>query len=114
MPYLVLQLVGIGGTLEAWLNNSRHRRPFGVDLFGSLCYTFQHGKFKETFGDLTRIDARLDVSSASALAKQVTKVFRKASADNARDVRSSPRLELILQQQVTIKYLFVTLSTEVI
>ncbi|OIT07864.1 PREDICTED: protein TRIGALACTOSYLDIACYLGLYCEROL 4, chloroplastic [Nicotiana attenuata] len=97
----------IGGTLEAWLNNdssspsdSRHRRPFGVDLFGSLCYTFQHGKFKETFGDLTRIDARLDVSSASALAKQVTKVFRKAAADSARDVRSSPRLELILQQQV--------------
>ncbi|KAJ8573427.1 hypothetical protein K7X08_009938 [Anisodus acutangulus] len=97
----------IGGTLEAWLNNgssspsdSRHRSPFGVDLFGSLCYTFQHGKFKEAFGDLTRVDARLDVSSASALAKQVSKVFRKASADNAREVPSSPRLNLILQQQV--------------
>ncbi|KAG5627133.1 hypothetical protein H5410_012351 [Solanum commersonii] len=97
----------IGGTLEAWLNNgsssssaSRHRSPFGVDLFGSLCYTFQHGKFKESFGDLTRVDARLDVSSALALAKQVSKVFRKASSNNARDVLSSPRLELILQQQV--------------
>ncbi|CAN4126008.1 unnamed protein product [Withania somnifera] len=97
----------IGGTLEAWLNNgsssssgSRHRSPFGVDLFGSLCYTFQHGKFKEYFGDLTRVDARLDVSSASALVKQVSKVFRKASADNAREVLSSPMLELILQQQV--------------
>ncbi|WMV11089.1 hypothetical protein MTR67_004474 [Solanum verrucosum] len=97
----------IGGTLEAWLNNgsssssaSRHRNPFGVDLFGSLCYTFQHGKFRESFGDLTRVDARLDVSSALALAKQVSKVFRKASSNNARDVLSSPRLELILQQQV--------------
>ncbi|XP_049383691.1 protein TRIGALACTOSYLDIACYLGLYCEROL 4, chloroplastic [Solanum stenotomum] len=97
----------IGGTLEAWLNNgsssssaSRHRSPFGVDLFGSLCYTFQHGKFRESFGDLTRVDARLDVSSALALAKQVSKVFRKASSNNARDVLSSPRLELILQQQV--------------
>lgn len=97
----------IGGTIEAWLNNGsssssdlRHRSPFGVDLFGSLCCTFQHGKFRKSFGDLTRVDARLDVSSASALAKQVSKVFRKASTDNARDLLSSPRLKLILQQQV--------------
>ncbi|KAM3323152.1 protein TRIGALACTOSYLDIACYLGLYCEROL 4, chloroplastic [Capsicum chacoense] len=97
----------IGGTVEAWLKNgsnsssdSRHRSPFGVDLFGSLCYTFQHGKFRKSFGDLTRVDARLDVSSASTLAKQVSKVFREVSADDARDVLSSPRLSLILQQQV--------------
>lgn len=105
---ILLQLVAIGGTVEAWLKNgsnsssdSRHRSPFGVDLFGSLCYTFQHGKFRKSFGDLTRVDARLDVSSASTLAKQVSKVFREVSADDARDVLSSPRLSLILQQQVT-------------
>nr|GMD59426.1 protein TRIGALACTOSYLDIACYLGLYCEROL 4, chloroplastic [Ipomoea batatas] len=105
----------IGGTCAAWVgggNNSlitesredrentpySRRRPFGVDLFGSFCYTLQHGKFRKRYNDLTRIDARLDVSSAVAIAKRVSRIFRSAS--NTRDSMSTPRLNLIFQQQV--------------
>nr|GMD65164.1 protein TRIGALACTOSYLDIACYLGLYCEROL 4, chloroplastic [Ipomoea batatas] len=104
-----------GGTCAAWVgggNNSlitesredrentlySRRRPFGVDLFGSFCYTLQHGKFRKRYNDLTRIDARLDVSSAVAIAKRVSRIFRSAS--NTRDSLSTPRLNLIFQQQV--------------
>ncbi|XP_019188154.1 PREDICTED: protein TRIGALACTOSYLDIACYLGLYCEROL 4, chloroplastic [Ipomoea nil] len=105
----------IGGTFAAWVgggNNSlitesredrentpySRRRPLGVDLFGSFCYTLQHGKFRKRYNDLTRIDARLDVSSAVAIAKRVSRIFRSAS--NTRDSLSTPRLNLIFQQQV--------------
>lgn len=67
----------VGGNCEAWLTNNK--RPFGVDLFGSICFAYQHGKFRKDYGDLTRVDARLDVPSVSSI---------------------SPKLNLILQQQV--------------
>uniref|UniRef100_A0A5B7CAI4 Protein TRIGALACTOSYLDIACYLGLYCEROL 4, chloroplastic n=1 Tax=Davidia involucrata TaxID=16924 RepID=A0A5B7CAI4_DAVIN len=109
----------IGGTCAAWFmggENSvavesrgdgdrislgaKNRRPFSADLFGSVCYTFQHGKFRKLYGDLTRIDARLDICSASALAKKVSKIFRSTSVNNVENPMSSPRLSLIFQQQV--------------
>ncbi|KAL4562913.1 hypothetical protein LXL04_026944 [Taraxacum kok-saghyz] len=65
----------LGGNFETWLTNTK--RPFGADLFGSICFAYQHGKFRKDYGDLTRFDARLDVSSSI-----------------------SPKLNLILQQQV--------------
>ncbi|XP_071718499.1 protein TRIGALACTOSYLDIACYLGLYCEROL 4, chloroplastic-like [Rutidosis leptorrhynchoides] len=75
-----------GGTCEAWLSGKENldgtnikRSPFGADLFGSLSFAIQHGKFRKSYGDLTRFDARLDVSSSSSV---------------------SPQLNLILQQQV--------------
>ncbi|CAI9292382.1 unnamed protein product [Lactuca saligna] len=67
----------LGGNCEAWLTNNK--RPFGVDLFGSICFAYQHGKFRKDYGDLTRVDARLDVPSVSSI---------------------SPKLNLILQQQI--------------
>ncbi|KAA8515803.1 hypothetical protein F0562_018586 [Nyssa sinensis] len=79
---------------------ARNRRPFSADLFGSVCYTFQHGKFRQLYGDLTRIDARLDICSASALAKKVSNIFRNSSVNNVENSLSSPRLSLIFQQQV--------------
>ncbi|KAB2614562.1 protein TRIGALACTOSYLDIACYLGLYCEROL 4 [Pyrus ussuriensis x Pyrus communis] len=66
--------------------SSKKRSPFSADFFGSLCYTFQHGKFGELYGDLTWIDARLDICSAST--------------NSAKDPMSSPRINLIFQQQV--------------
>ncbi|GFP91037.1 protein trigalactosyldiacylglycerol 4 chloroplastic [Phtheirospermum japonicum] len=70
----------MGGTCEAWLDGAKvdRRGRFGADLFGSLCYSYQHGKFRNTFGDLTRIDARFDIGSASALAKKISNLFTSA------------------------------------
>ncbi|KAB2595274.1 protein TRIGALACTOSYLDIACYLGLYCEROL 4 [Pyrus ussuriensis x Pyrus communis] len=71
--------------------SSKKRSPFSIDFFGSLCYTFQHGKFGELYGDLTWIDARLDICSASP-------------ANSAKDPMSSPRINLIFQQQLCTMY----------
>ncbi|KAK6918211.1 hypothetical protein RJ641_016633, partial [Dillenia turbinata] len=75
----------------------KHRSPWNADLFGSICYTFQHGKFRKYYGDLTRVDARLDFCSASALAKRV---FKKSAIHNEEISMSSPKLNFVFQQQV--------------
>ncbi|KAM1140247.1 hypothetical protein EV1_039922 [Malus domestica] len=80
--------------------SNKKRSPFRTDFFGSLCYTFQHEKFRELYGDLTRIDARLDICSASALAKRVINGLKSSSANSAKDPMSSPRINLIFQQQI--------------
>lgn len=80
--------------------SAKRRTPFGADLFGSACYTFQHGKFRKRYNDLTRIDARLDISSAFTLAKRAATIFTNSSVNSAEKLRSSPRLNLTLQQQV--------------
>lgn len=80
----------VGGTCEAWLSGKRS--PFGADLFGSICFAVQHGKFRKPYGDLTRFDARMDMSSASALVSKFSNSLKSSSA--------TPRLNLILQQQV--------------
>ncbi|KAG8363480.1 hypothetical protein BUALT_Bualt19G0026800 [Buddleja alternifolia] len=98
----------IGGTCSAWLGDeksslssgAKDRVRLGADLFGSLCYTFQHGKFRKSFGDLTRIDTRLDIGSASALAKDVYNLFKSAQSNLSPNAMSSPKLNLIFQQQV--------------
>jgi hypothetical protein len=54
------------------------------------------------FGDLTRVDARLDISSASGLAKKILNGFKSSSADLDDKSAASPRLNLIFQQQVHI------------
>ncbi|KAJ6328250.1 hypothetical protein OIU77_010023 [Salix suchowensis] len=108
----------IGGTSAAWFGGSesspstelhvdmdtsistKKRSPLNADLFGSVCYTFQHGRFAKLYGDLTRVDARLDICSASSLAKRVYNIFRRSSFSNADNPLSSPKLSLILQQQV--------------
>ncbi|XP_059651684.1 protein TRIGALACTOSYLDIACYLGLYCEROL 4, chloroplastic [Cornus florida] len=78
----------------------RNRTPFTADLFGSVCYTFQRGSFRTLYGDLTRIDARLDICSALALAKKVSNIFSSSSVTNAENAPPSPKLNLIFQQQV--------------
>ncbi|KAM1157231.1 hypothetical protein ACFX1X_028180 [Malus domestica] len=82
--------------------SNKKRSPFSADFFGSLCYSYQHGKFRELYGDLTRMDARLDICSASALAKRVINGLKGSSANmnSAKDPMSSPRINLIFQQQV--------------
>ncbi|KAL0308710.1 UNVERIFIED_CONTAM: hypothetical protein Sradi_5813300 [Sesamum radiatum] len=106
----------IGGTCMAWASagngslfvnptqdverssiEAQNRVRFRADLFGSVCYTFQHGKFRNLFGDLTRIDARLDILSASDIAQKVAGpvVFRvdsKFSLDSSPG-RHGPQLE---------------------
>ncbi|KAK8981951.1 hypothetical protein V6N11_037136 [Hibiscus sabdariffa] len=77
------------------LTSNNKRSPLNVDLFGSACYTLQHGQFRKLYGDLTRVDARLDIFSLSSFAKRVFK--GSSSADKS---LLSPRLNLIFQQQV--------------
>lgn len=107
----------IGGTCAAWFGGkkssmasesqdghiavtAKKRSPLSADLFGSLCCTVQHGKFRRIFADLTRVDARLDVSSVSGLAKSVLNTFSHNPASGADNLLFSPRLNFIFQQQV--------------
>lgn len=80
--------------------NARKRSPLSADLFGSLCYTFQHGNFRNLYRDLTRVDARLDICSASAFATSVLNGLKRSSVNRAENPASSPRFNLIFQQQV--------------
>ncbi|XP_050237908.1 protein TRIGALACTOSYLDIACYLGLYCEROL 4, chloroplastic [Mercurialis annua] len=103
----------IGGSCAAWFGSrgsassadedsstsTRKRSPLGADLFGSVCYTLQHGNFTKLYGDLSRVDARLDICSAFALTKKALDIFMSPGS-NVDDPLSSPRLNLILQQQV--------------
>ncbi|CAA0842463.1 Unknown protein [Striga hermonthica] len=84
----------IGGYCESWLAGLKENRSrFGADVFGSANCSFQLGKFRNNFLDLTRIDARLDICSASALAKGL---FSNPPQNDL----SSPKLNFIFQQQV--------------
>ncbi|KAF4395252.1 hypothetical protein CsatB_007150 [Cannabis sativa] len=106
----------IGGTCAAWFGDransmsaeskeyegisasTKKRSPLSADLFGSVCYTIQHGNFRKFYGDLTRVDARLDMSSASSFAKRILNGSK--SSKMAEDPNSHPRLNLTFQQQV--------------
>ncbi|KAE8038522.1 hypothetical protein FH972_011023 [Carpinus fangiana] len=108
----------IGGACAAWFGgressvvaasrgdddismNAKKRSPLSADLFGSVCYTFQHGNFRMLYGDLTRVDARLDICSASAFATRVLNGLKRSSVASVENPASSPRLNLIFQQQV--------------
>ncbi|KAL8129065.1 hypothetical protein V2J09_018220 [Rumex salicifolius] len=98
----------VGGTCGAWLwgNNNTQlgakiRSPVFADLFGSLCYTRQFGKFRKTYNDLSRIDARLDVCSATAFAKSMLDIFSKSSITTSQETSpSAPRFSLSCQQQI--------------
>ncbi|KAJ4727324.1 Protein TRIGALACTOSYLDIACYLGLYCEROL 4 chloroplastic [Melia azedarach] len=112
-PHISISAI-IGGTCEAWFGSkeanasqdghvsttTKKRSPLSVDLFGSICSTLQHGKFRKPYGDLTRLDARLDISSFSCLAQRAMNTFSSNSVSNADNSLSSPRLNLIFQQQV--------------
>lgn len=85
------------------LVNGKKRSPISADVFGSACYTFQKGRFSKLYGDLTRVDARMDLPSASALGKKIFHAIRRSSgSNNSDDTLWSPRLNLIFQQQVMI------------
>lgn len=121
VPCELKSLNFLGGVCAAWFGgngnlagNSRaqsavgevgakKRYPLSADLFGSVCYTYQHGKFRKDFGDLTRVDARLDICSASAFIKGAThlvsNVFR-GHVEREAITLASPKLNMIFQQQV--------------
>ncbi|MQL87366.1 hypothetical protein Taro_019922 [Colocasia esculenta] len=91
----------VGGVQNS--TTSIKKNPFSADMFGSLCYTFQHGKFKDDFNDLTRLDARLDVSSVSAFIKGMSHLVSdtiRGPTERKVNPLASPRVTLILQQQV--------------
>lgn len=85
---------------------AKSRFPVTADLFGSVCYTYQQGEFRKLRKDLTRVDARLDIASATALAKGVCNIFRNSQNNNGENLLAAPRLSLIFQQQV-LPYLLI-------
>ncbi|KAJ0960354.1 hypothetical protein J5N97_001804 [Dioscorea zingiberensis] len=105
----------IGAACAAWfggkknLNATSETQSFSADLFGSISYTLQHGKFRNDFNDLTRIDARLDVRSAKAFINEaghlVYGIF-KDPINREVDPLASPQLNLIFQQQVAGPVIF--------
>ncbi|KAK7281269.1 hypothetical protein RIF29_09094 [Crotalaria pallida] len=90
-------LSGIDSGEELEVSTRSKRSRLSADLFGSVCYTFQRGKFTKDFGDLTRVHARLDLSSASAFANKVLNTFKSFTADVNEQPSASPRLNLIFQ-----------------
>ena len=95
----------VGSSLTAWITGRGEKRSLiSADAFGSACYTFQKGRFSKRYGDLTRVDARVDVSSAFALAKRIFSAVRRSKGSNKTDddTSGSPRLSLIFQQQVLL------------
>ncbi|MED6111634.1 hypothetical protein PIB30_053984 [Stylosanthes scabra] len=103
----------MGGSCASWIWNPKNvvgtdsreveRSRFNADLFGSVCYSYQQGKFTKQFQDFTRVDARLDIPSASALAKKVFSGFKRDVNEQA---AASPRLNLIFQQQIAGPFVF--------
>ncbi|KAL1339449.1 hypothetical protein AAHE18_U037500 [Arachis hypogaea] len=103
----------MGGSCASWIWNPENivgtdsrevNRPrFSADLFGSVCYSYQQGKFTKDFRDFTRVDARLDIPSASAFAKKVFSGFKRDVNERA---AASPRLNLIFQQQIAGPFVF--------
>ncbi|KAM7274693.1 hypothetical protein ACFE04_016559 [Oxalis oulophora] len=111
-PHAAISAI-FGGSCEAWYGGSSmakengdisvnitKKSPVSADLFGSVNCSIQHGKFRDLYGDLTRLDARLDLCSASALGKKVLSVFNNYSLSSAEKSVASPMLNLIFQQQV--------------
>ncbi|KAK7350517.1 hypothetical protein VNO77_09219 [Canavalia gladiata] len=105
----------IGSNFVSWIWNGRNssgidarsrRSRLNADLFGSVCYSFQRGEFTKKFVDLTRVDARLDISSASGLTKKIVNSFKSSTTDVSEQSSASPRLNLIFQQQVAGPVLF--------
>ncbi|MBA0736359.1 hypothetical protein Gogos_009921 [Gossypium gossypioides] len=77
----------LAGSFAAW---------FGKDSASAGESQKGHCQFWKLYGDLTRVDARLDICSLPPFAKRVVKSCW-FSADSS---LSSPRLNLIFQQQV--------------
>nr|XP_029151714.1 protein TRIGALACTOSYLDIACYLGLYCEROL 4, chloroplastic isoform X2 [Arachis hypogaea] len=103
----------MGGSCASWIWNPENivgtdsrevnRSRFSADLFGSVCYSYQQGKFTKDFRDFTKVDARLDIPSASAFAKKVFSGFKRDVNEQA---AASPRLNLIFQQQIAGPFVF--------
>ncbi|XP_058745271.1 protein TRIGALACTOSYLDIACYLGLYCEROL 4, chloroplastic-like [Vicia villosa] len=90
----------IGSGDDQAVTKRKKRSRFNADLLGSVCFTFQHGRFMKEYRDFTRVDARLDISSASGLAKKIFSGVKSSSDDINDEPSASPRLNLIFQQQV--------------
>ncbi|KFK38429.1 hypothetical protein AALP_AA3G112100 [Arabis alpina] len=79
----------VGSSFAAWITgqgmlvSGKKQSPISADVFGSTCFTFQKGRFSKLYGDLTRVDACVDISSASALAKRIFNAIRSSCSNNS-------------------------------
>lgn len=83
-----------------------------ADMFGSLLFTAQHGRFRKLFFDLTRFHARLDFPSGSKFlsgAARLAQDFVNSQQPTPNALQAvCPNTFLSLQQQVfdSIRLLF--------
>lgn len=93
----------IGATCASWFSfgdtiiTDDSRSPFSSNMFGSGCFTYQHGKFRKPHWDLTRIDVKLNFPGLKSLYKDKNAA---AANRNPRDAPPPPSLNLIFQQQI--------------
>ncbi|GLJ48346.1 hypothetical protein SUGI_1020610 [Cryptomeria japonica] len=93
------------GSSSSSLQAKVQRSPFSADLFASLGCAAQLGRFQKPLLDLTRLEARLDIGTASAFATGATwlrhKYYRSALLDvQDREEVSHPSLAIMMQQQI--------------
>lgn len=90
--------------------DERNKFAAFADLFASVNFTAQHGNFQRLLLDLTRVSARLDISSGSLFlrgASQLAQDFffsRRPDLETFCDV--CPDVIVSLQQQVNHIFLF--------
>ncbi|ERN02018.1 protein TRIGALACTOSYLDIACYLGLYCEROL 4, chloroplastic [Amborella trichopoda] len=90
----------------------RKRPEFSSDLFASLCCTAQYGNFQRLFFDLTRVNVRLDIPSATAFvtgATHLTNAIYKSKRVDLEAIHAvCPDITLSLQQQIAGPFSFRT------
>lgn len=79
------------------------------DIFASISFTAQHGKFQRLFSDLTRFHARLDFPSGSKFLSGATQLVQDILNSHPPSLEAvkmiCPTTTLSLQQQVyLLKY----------
>ncbi|KAJ4836017.1 hypothetical protein Tsubulata_033320 [Turnera subulata] len=81
-----------------------------ADLFSSVSFTAQHGNFQRLFLDLTRVQARLDISSGSKFVSSATRIAQdllNSQQPNFEAVQAiCPAVTLSLQQQIAGPFSF--------
>ncbi|XP_077240520.1 pigment defective 320 [Tasmannia lanceolata] len=88
----------------------QNKSSLTADFFGSFSCTAHHGNFQRLFFDLTRLNARLDFTSGSALltgAAHLAHDFYNSRQPNPEAVRAvCPDITLSLQQQIVGPFSF--------
>lgn len=90
--------------------NDRNKFAAFADLFASVTFTAQHGNFQRLFLDLTRVSARLDISSGSLFLRGASRLAQDFFFSRRPDLETfcdvCPNTIVSLQQQIVGPFSF--------